>query len=375
MIDNDNKRQETRVKKQTTRRSHYHTPAMNDNNSTTPADPPQLPSLPSEIWTNIAEFLSLASRIQLGYVNRSHERLHFGKSIDFEQVSLPMTMTARGIKTFLTRINGQQVVKSLKISNISVLESGDGLTPLHGSQVLESLDLLDMQWKGQDSIDPNPLHLPALEAFICSILETRMLKIKCSAPIFTRDNIIQRYVQLWLAAGFPSRCGCDYCTEEQFPVYLAILGPPYCFHCNTWYCIDDSEWTSCTGCQEKWCSKCVPSTCCVVCRSCVNCHTQFGPQTCVEASCCRWCSQKCPKCKDTYCPKHNVVHCDSCSLNICSSCNTACDMCRQTLCYGCRVNEGCDLCSPADESEDDEEDRQAPLENYGYWGMADDNED
>mmetsp|Transcript_33272 Transcript_33272/g.54923 ORF Transcript_33272/g.54923 Transcript_33272/m.54923 type:complete len:349 (-) Transcript_33272:280-1326(-) len=347
---------------------------MNSSQATSTSTP-HPPSLPSEIWLKIAEYLSLATKIQLGYVSKSHERLMFGNKniVDFENLSIPAALTDQGLKTFLVRINASQIVKSLKLSNSSIMESGDGLIPLHGSAVLESLDLLDMEWKrDEEEIDPSPLHLPSLEAFICSILQTRMLKIKCSAPIFTRDNIAQHYVNRWVEAGFPLRCGCDYCTEGRFPVYLAILGPPYCFHCNTWYCIDDSEWISCTGCQEKWCSKCVPATCCVVCRSCVDCHTQFGPQTCLEPTCCRWCSQNCPKCQETYCPKHHVVRCDSCNLNLCRRCNDACEMCRQTLCYGCKVQDGCDLCCPFDETQDDEEDNQAPLENYGYWGMVDD---
>lgn len=333
------------------------------------------PSLPCEIWCKVAEYLNLGSRIQLGYVSQMHERLMFGNTIDFETVSIPKTMTDQGIKTFLLRINAQHVVKSFTFSNISIMENGEGLAPLHGSNVLECLDILEMQWKQEDvdieDLDPRPLHLPALEELICSILQTRMLKIKCSAPIFTRDVIVRLYVDHWVGAGFPSRCGCEYCTEARFPVYLAILGPPYCFHCNTWYCIDDSEWISCTGCQEKWCSKCVPESCCVVCRSCVDCHTQFGPQTCLEATCCRWCSQNCPKCQETYCPKHHVIRCDSCNLNLCRRCNEACEMCRQTLCYGCKVHDGCDLCCPIDEGQEDDDDTQTPLENYGYWGMAD----
>lgn len=324
-----------------------------------PASEPS--SLPTELWSNIVEYLDLSSKIQLGYAGKVYERLIFGNGSNFAELSIPKNMTDGGLETFLIRCNANNATIRLSLVHCCKI-TGSGLAPLHGSAVLKFIDLRNMTTIEQNR---DPAVLQALEDCLVSILNCRLVEIKCSPTLFFRQRIKEVCFLRWLGSGLPYECpACDYCPSFSFfTSFLQFHGLPYCFHCRKWHCIYEEEWITCSSCLEKWCSNCTPSTC-QVCKQCDFCQKR-GLRTCVEETCCRRCSLNCPNCNETYCPQHGRT-CTSCRMALCE-CNQACETCNQRLCYGCKCEEGCDNCCP--DNQDEEGNDETPLENYGYWAF------
>ena len=318
--------------------------------------------LPNETLSYAASFLARPSRVLFAIVicNWFDDELLIQdilgncEVLDFGEIegSLASKITDNLLEDMLLRIDADAVLKKLKLAGC-VNITGSGLYPLHGSAVVEQIDLGLVAEHKSPVLDAEHLisyehALPILD----SIIEREDGAIRnLTSPKSWRD---ERNPEL---NEFLTRCNqafsrrnitCSQCVtavEESDPWFILSRRGEFCglqnftcYSCTKHFCYnctdedDECILRYCNFCEKEYCFDCGSM------EKCVDCNEFY----------CKECLEECGECGNTYCGEC-IGKCGGfgCSRKFCSRCanqKRACDYCGIHFCNPCWDFHGCEYC-------------------------------
>lgn len=364
-------------------------------------------SLPIPLFSSIAEYLALPSRILFAVAMTSSNSTIaanvFLPSSDENDASSPSSsssldtldfstierdvaakLTDDDIFASLICINAQSTLKKLILTGCTNI-TGSGLTPLHASSVLEMIDLsLVGKFQNPKSIEKKEgkgvaalseeIVIPILQSIVdnaadghCSLRHVNLLETWRDVHPRTEENqIIGHFIETYSDHLNRSshRCSHEDCDEiveygrswdpinQMEPWFYGHCQHNTCNQCGDIFCeLCECEVGWCNLCERAYCQKCVPSSHCELYMRCTS-----GSYGCA----CSGCLQ--------------TITCRSCNFECCTECNTVeekissrsrsgrkpksgkavrvwqrfitCDKCGESVCReGCSEHEGFESCA------------------------------
>jgi hypothetical protein len=327
------------------------------------------PSLPSEVWAEIAAFLTLEQRVRLAGTCKTIRDAIFcepnlWKNISFSKLSGPR-LTDEALKAFLSRCS------ALKIESLSLMHcrrlTGSGLAPLAtGSVVLKEIELRthpsEMYTHGPSGLDDEVVasHLRLSEEGSAAT-KVKKRQVDCSEDQMcdTCGSRTCEYCSDKVAC-------CTYCKKDRCAHNVEVCEVCDCFFCMDQMCAEVGGFLPCSLCQTSLCASCQErcATCknvvCKLCSqpSCEVCKGQFCAGCRIVGSCKLCAKDVCVGCKPSIlvCARCNasvcegccrVVRCEMCNNQYCSNCalTNKCDVCDSEFCIDCETVEHCEACA------------------------------
>jgi len=353
-----------------------------------------LSGLPIGILEHTASFLAPISRALFAVTFTNYENnLPSGNyssitgaadwdTLDFGEIEkeLAERLSDDDISDVLQHIDAANTVKRLRLTNCIKI-TGAGLRPLHGSTVIEQVDLSLVGDGESPALDPEPpisceAVLPILDSIISADTPCTMKHLQFPYK-WRRDRytdsefhtFILRYHQMRMARDMVT---CLYCGQN-LPGYgehwISASGDYYgthamsCYQCTNHFCYDciDEDGIKnlvyCNQCQRDYCKNCVKVDSCYFCDRC----GEFTCEYCSNSKECDECNEKmCSECvhSDGFeCIFCGVLYCKDCNQNgdgrtisLCEECSKfGCDDCRLRRCQdGSSDCDGCVESLPQD---------------------------
>jgi len=358
----------------------------------TAADTLHICDLPIGFIVNVSAYLDKPSRALLAVAfnapsswkndNDVHQPSLIGTAIisasqwdtlDFEDVNkeLANKLTDANINAILKCINAQDVLKRLKLFGCINI-TGEGLTPLRGSVVLEQIDIsLVGKYECPYPAPKSKISDEVVAPILNSIVSSEGCSLKCiqfhidwkrqwEHP-YPLQDFQRRYNELFSTRRVMicSKCNEDIqgigdwmCGNQNREICYDCLAP-ICSNCNDYsrenvlnggFCLQ-----SCNTCDRTYCTDCVKSTSCANCldTKCKECGEMEICDECQEVAC-EDCIFTCDGCNRTRCETCvSYRHCEGnyCAKSHCQDCYDgkeydvkACEKCASTFCTECNLD-------------------------------------
>lgn len=265
-------------------------------------------SVPDVVLGNVLNFLPARSAYQVGYSCQALlQQLLSMESLLFETVKIPFNMSDKGLESFLIRCNAKNRSRSIDLSYCRHV-AGSGLRSLHGSSVLEVVDIRSMPSLSYTCVLPIFRSMSSLWSVGCSVKPNRKGNKKISLPEGyhdlwkLRDEVFGRKAareDTWQcmvcqSSDVVARCHKNDCTKMVCQAHSVAEGH-ICPDCSTWVCSD------CRFCSECFaCEKCRVET-----EECGNCENRL----------CYKCYTRCQDCGHIECGCETLLYCISCGIS------------------------------------------------------------
>lgn len=324
--------------------------------------------LPDELLIEVLDFRDVPSRIHLARGNKALQQRVYRdcsqawETIDFSELTDKQTesITDAALSILLSRVNAKDVTKHLSLESCSAIR-GNGIIPLQGSRVLESVRLTGAL------VDKNPAPLLSI---LQMCIPYKLVFVKLTETAYASDIAKEFTRHLRQAKLLQAQDQGTLCARCQEPVadpsqqvVPDIQGLPLhrCLSCSNDFCrggncpvnvreCSDCTNTCCSECDDIFqCGFCLKSFCTFYCDGedfCDECIRLFCTN-CYENHDCPLECRICGETRVCYECSNNRHECENEDSRICDDCwlNKPCSVCNDHICYICNLGAKCESCS------------------------------